>query len=244
MEKHNPKIGLIGYGAMGREIEKLSKELGYIITERFDLNHLLKENVEYDFDVAIDFSSTESVFKNTEIVGKLGKNIVIGTTGWYDREQELIDLVGKLNIGVVWGSNFSIGMQVFFNMVENASKFVANMDYDILLHEMHHKNKKDSPSGTALSIAKVIMENAPRKNTIEINPIQGMIADNVLQISSSRGGHFTGTHTVYLDSLADTIEITHLAKNRSGFALGALKSAKWLRNKKGYFNFNEIVQEI
>lgn len=244
MEKHNPKIGLIGFGAMGHEIEKLSKELGYIITEKFDINHLLKENINYDFDVAIDFSSTESVFRNAEIVGKLGKNIVLGTTGWYDKEKELKDLVANYNIGLVWGSNFSIGMQVFFNMVANASKFVANMDYDIMLHEMHHKNKKDSPSGTALSIANIIMQNAPRKNSIEINAIQGMIPENVLQISSTRGGHFTGTHTVFLDSLADTLEISHIAKNRSGFALGALKSAKWLKDKKGFYNFNDIVQDI
>lgn len=244
MEKHNPKIGLIGYGAMGLEIEKLAKELGYIITEKFDINHLLKENINYDFDVAIDFSVAESVLKNAEIIGKLGKNIVLGTTGWYDKDPELRELVTKHNIGLVWGSNFSIGMQVFFNMIANASKFVSNMDYDIMLHEIHHKNKRDSPSGTALSIANVIMENAPRKNTIEINAIQGMIPDNVLQISSTRGGHFAGTHTVYFDSLADTLEITHLAKNRSGFALGALKSAKWLKNKKGYYNFNEIVQDI
>lgn len=244
MEKSNPKIGLIGYGAMGQEIEKLSKELGFIITEKFDVNYALKENYEYEFDIAIDFSVTDSVFRNTEIVGKLGKNIVLGTTGWYEKKDDLKALVEQFNIGLVWGSNFSIGMQVFYKMVEYAAKFTENMDYDVFLHELHHRNKKDSPSGTALSIAKIIMDNNHHKKHIETNSIQGQISPETLHISSTRGGHINGTHTVYFDSLADTLEITHLAKNRSGFALGALKAAKWLKDKKGFYNFNDIFQEV
>lgn len=244
MEKSNPKIGLIGYGAMGHEIEKLSRELGFIITEKFDINHPLKDNIEYEFDVAIDFSVADIVFSNAEVVGKLGKNIVLGTTGWYDKEDQLRELVTKHNIGLVWGSNFSIGMQVFFKMIEYSSKFVSNMDYDIFVHELHHRNKKDSPSGTALSIAKVILDNHSKKKKIEVNSVQGLIDPSTLHVSSTRGGHITGTHTVYLDSLADTLEITHLAKNRSGFALGALKAAKWLKDKKGFYNFNDIFQEV
>lgn len=244
MEKFNPKIGLIGYGAMGHEIEKLARELGFIITEKFDVNHLLKENVEYEFDVAIDFSITESVFNNVEIIGKLGKNIVLGTTGWYKEEARLREMVNTYDIGLVWGSNFSIGMQTFFKLVEYASGFISQMDYDIMLHELHHSNKRDSPSGSALSLSKIIMDNNPKKKNIEINAVQGVIDPSILHVSSTRGGHITGIHSVYIDSIADTIELTHTAKNRSGFALGSLKSAKWLKDKKGFYSFNEIFQEL
>lgn len=244
MEKFNPKIGLIGYGAMGLEIEKLAHELGFIITEKFDINHQLKENVEYEFDVAIDFSVTESVFNNVEKIGKLGKNIVLGTTGWYKEENRLKDLVDQYNIGLVWGSNFSIGMQTFFKLVEYSSEFISKMDYDIMLHELHHRNKRDSPSGSALTLSKIILDNYPNKKSIEINSVQGIIDESILHVSSTRGGHITGTHTVYIDSIADTIELTHTAKNRSGFALGSLKSAKWLKDKKGFYCFNDIFQEI
>jgi len=244
MEKFNPKIGLIGYGAMGQEIEKLAGELGFIITEKFDVNHLLKENVEYEFDVAIDYSISESVFRNVEIIGKLGKNIVLGTTGWYKEEERLKDLVNQYNIGLVWGSNFSIGMQTFFKLVEYASEFISTMDYDIMLHELHHRNKRDSPSGTAITLSNIIMENYPKKKSIEINAVQGVIDESVLHVSSTRGGYITGTHSVYIDSIVDTIELTHTAKNRSGFALGSLKSAKWLKDKKGFYCFNDIFQNL
>ncbi len=240
-----PKIAIVGYGAMGRVIEKLAKDKGYFITDIFDENNPIKPEEDYDFDVAIDFTYPDSVVNNIKILSEKKKAIVVGTTGWYDQKDEIQDLITKNETGLVWGSNFSVGVQMYFKIVKYASKLVNFLDsYDVMVNEMHHKRKKDSPSGTAEIMGKIITSNIDRKNGTEVNAIQGDVDNDKLHISSTRGGEITGIHTMYLDSLADTIELTHRAKNRTGFALGSLLAANWVHNKQGFFSFSEILTDI
>lgn len=240
-----PKLALVGYGAMGRVIEKLAKDKGYTITDIFDTDNPLEANANYDFDVAIDFTFPDTVANNIKLLSEQGKSVVVGTTGWYDRKDELTDIVTKNGTGLVWGSNFSVGVQMYFKIVKYASKLVNFLDsYDVMVNEMHHKRKRDSPSGTAEIMAKIITSNIDRKTGTEFNAINGEVDNSKLHVSSTRGGEITGIHTMYIDSLADSIEITHTAKNRTGFALGSLLAANWVQDKKGFYSFNEILTDI
>ncbi len=245
MENVKLKIALIGYGAMGKEIEKTAKRNGIVITDIFELDSKISSSKKYDFDVAIDFGYSEFVRENVEVLSKLNKNIVIGTTGW---EKDLIaikELIKKSDIGCIYGSNFSIGIQMFQRITELACKLMNNIDgYDIMLHELHHKNKKDSPSGTALLLAKTILKNNNLKDEIITDKCEERISSNQLHVSSTRGGEIIGIHSIYLDSLADTIELTHRAKNRTGFAVGAVSAAKWIHKKKGLFQFNDMLDDL
>ncbi|MER3329094.1 MAG: 4-hydroxy-tetrahydrodipicolinate reductase [Candidatus Kapaibacterium sp.] len=245
MTNELPKIAIVGYGAMGRVIEKLAKDKGYYITDIFDHDNPIDADEDYDFDVAIDFTYPDTVIENIKILSAKGKSVVVGTTGWYNRIDEVNDLVTKNNTGLVWGSNFSVGVQMYFKIVKYASKLVNFLDsYDVMVHELHHKRKKDSPSGTAEIMAKIITSNIDRKTGTEYNAINGEVDNSKLHVSSTRGGEITGKHTMYIDSLADNIELTHNAKNRTGFALGSLLAANWVHNKKGFYSFSEILTDI
>lgn len=239
-----PKIAIVGYGQMGKQIEALALEAGFEVSEIFDVDRPLKDG-KFDFDVAIDFTIPDTVFENVEILASKGKNIVLGTTGWYDRKDELKAIIDKYNVGLVWGSNFSIGVQMFFRIVENAAKLVNRSDiFDIMVHEMHHKRKKDSPSGTAVSIANLLLDNIDRKTELETSRVDNSLDDNTIHVSSTRGGEVFGRHTVYLDSISDSIELSHRAKSRAGFALGSLEAAKWIYGKKGFFKFTNVMDDV
>ena len=245
MSDINPKIAIIGYGSMGREIEKQAIEKGFTITDIFEIDNPVLDTKKYDFDVAIDFSFPDSVLDNVSKLSRLKKNIVLGTTGWKQHEKEIKNLISDNNTGMVYGSNYSIGMNVFFNIVKKASSLIDMLpDYDVMINEIHHARKKDSPSGTALSIAEIILNNIARKTKILDVPSKGAIEKDALHVTSSRVGDVTGTHTVFIDSPADTIELIHRAKNRSGFALGALLAAQWIYGKKGYYNLNDVLNDV
>jgi 4-hydroxy-tetrahydrodipicolinate reductase len=240
-----PKIAIFGYGSMGREIERLAREQGFVVSDIFDVDSLPVAGKTYDFDVAIDFTQPDAVISNAKLVTGMGRNMVIGTTGWLDRKDEARALADNTGTGIVYGSNFSVGVQMYFSIVEAAAKLLNRTEgYDIMLHEMHHKRKKDSPSGTALTLADIILKEVESKNKIETETIHGGISPETLHVSSTRGGEIMGTHTVYFDSLADTIEITHRARNRSGFASGALTAAKWILGKKGFYDFQDVMTAI
>jgi 4-hydroxy-tetrahydrodipicolinate reductase len=239
------KIAIIGYGAMGKEIEKAAQKKGMIISEIFDVSDPINSNKKYDFDVAIDFSYPDSVFENVKILSELGKNIVLGTTGWYDNKSQISEQIIATNVGLIYDSNFSIGMNLFHKIVAYTAKLInAFPEYDILLNEIHHRRKKDHPSGTAITLAELILQNMDRKtHTLEIlddNPI----SNSALQIGSMRIGDVAGTHSVLIDSQADTIELTHRAKNREGLALGAISAATWINNKRGFYKFSDVFEEI
>lgn len=239
------KIAISGYGQMGKEIESLAKENDCEVVQIFDQdNPPILSNFK-DFDVAIDFSIPDTVFPNISEFAKAGKNIVLGTTGWYERSDELQKIIDDNNVGLIWGSNFSVGVNLFFRIIESASKLAGNLDnFDWMIHEMHHKRKKDSPSGTAESLAKIILDNVTSKNFIERDKIDGEVDSSKLHVSSTRGGEINGRHTIYLDSISDSIELTHRAKNRKGFAGGSLLAAKWISGKKGFFNYSDVFSDI
>jgi 4-hydroxy-tetrahydrodipicolinate reductase len=237
------KIAIVGYGQMGNRIEALANESGnFIVTDIFDTNNPITGG---DYQVAIDFTKPDSAFENVEKLAGLGKNIVLGTTGWYSDEEKMKNIIDDNGVGLVWGSNFSVGVQMFFRIIRATAKLVDKMDgYDVFAHEIHHKRKKDSPSGTAESIGKILLEELSGKSSLGTGRMDEPISPDKLHFSSSRGGEIFGRHTVYLDSLADTIELQHNAKSRDGFALGSLKAAEWIFDKKGFYSFDEVMDDI
>jgi 4-hydroxy-tetrahydrodipicolinate reductase len=171
--------------------------------------------------------------------------VVSGTTGWYAKLDELRRIVGVSSIGYLYGSNFSIGAHMFFAIAAAAAELASRSPgYDILGYELHHKRKKDSPSGTALTIAKILTTGHDRQKKLVTDRLDRAIAPDELHFASVRGGEFPGTHTVLLDSAFDTIELTHRARSRGGFALGAVRAAEWLAGRKGLFEVNDFIQDI
>ncbi|OGJ10574.1 hypothetical protein A2456_02415 [Candidatus Nomurabacteria bacterium RIFOXYC2_FULL_36_19] len=218
------KIALIGYGKMGQEIEALCKD-----SEIFEIVSISYKNKDESLDlegiakadVALDFTSKDVVLKNIQEVSKLGVNMVVGTTGWSDSLDEVKKIIEKNKIGFIYSPNFSVGVNIFFKMMDNAIKLFAKLpEYDAYGLEIHHKAKKDSPSGTALKIA---------------SKIKG------LNFTSIRAGRNPGFHEVVFDSEADGITLSHQAYNRVGFAKGALMAAEFIKNKKGVYSFEDIL---
>lgn len=238
-------IAIVGYGRMGQEIEATANEQGVKINAIFDVKNHLTNLSDYDFSTAIEFTNPSSVMENIKLLAENGKNIVTGTTGWYGQLDEVRSIVEHNKIGFIWGSNFSVGVNLFFKIVENASKiFNSFEDFDVMIHEMHHKRKLDSPSGTALKLGYLINENMDRKESIETDKIDGEIDPKALHVSSTRGGEIFGKHSVYFDSVSDEILLSHNAKNRKGFAKGAVLASEWIYNRKGFYEFREVIEDI
>lgn len=239
------KIAIIGYGAMGKEIERLAPSVGCDVVQIFDITKPLSLTSNIDWEVAIDFSQPEAVLGNVRTLCALRRNLVIGTTGWHTHLPDVRHLVNEAGIGCIWGSNFSVGMQMFLRIVRAAAKMAHDSpEFDVMLHEWHHAQKKDSPSGTAISIANVIIGEMERKNHVTIETQHGIIDPTALHVTSTRGGSVVGRHDVTLDSPFDTIDIIHNAKNRSGFANGALLAATWIANHNGFHEFSDVYPEI
>jgi 4-hydroxy-tetrahydrodipicolinate reductase len=196
-------------------------------------------------DVAIEFSMSSGVVSNAQTYAQAGCPAVVGTTGWMDRIDEVRTAVERSEIGMVYGSNFSIGAHIFFAVARYAATLVRDIpDYDLLIHEVHHRKKKDSPSGTALTLAQSILDAVPRKKRIESGRMDRAPEPDELHVSSSRVGSVPGIHTLTLDSAADTIEVRHEARNRGGFALGAVLAAEWVVDKHGFFAVEAFVQAL
>lgn len=240
------KLGLIGYGKMGKELARLAEQKGFQVVVRFDTkNRLSTETIDESIDVFIDFSIPDAILEHVNIIAKFTKPMVIGTTGWYHQLDEVKGIVQMANIGVIYASNFSLGMNLFYKIVEYASVLFNKIEeYDPFIHEMHHRGKLDSPSGTALTLGKIILDKFERKSDILTQKSEGQISPQQLHISSTRAGQFPGTHQVGFDSAADTIEFKHTARNRSGFALGALYAAQWIMGKHGLFTLNDLFKDI
>ena len=236
-------IAIIGYGRMGKELEKIAPNYNLNVTEIFEIDSPIQADGIYEFDVAVDFTNAVSVEENLRVVAALSKNIVIGTTGWADRIDLAREIVERAGIGCVYTTNFSIGMNIFRKILKTTAKIMDEYpEYDVAIHEMHHRRKKDHPSGTALSLATLVVEELQRKRDIATGLIDGLPIDPAeLEVSYLRIGEIAGTHTVYFDSDVDTIELTHRAKNRSGLAVGAARAARWLAGKKGFYDFEDII---
>ncbi len=240
------KIALIGYGKMGQAVEKISPNLGARVVARINSNAQEAEwkGIE-NADVCIDFSHPGAILRNIKKVAQFHKPIVIGTSGWYDQIEIVKALVEEYDLGLIYAQNFSLGMNLFIRIVAEAAKLMDQIDdYDVALSEIHHRGKVDSPSGTAYAIADTLLKNISRKKKINCNINEGKIDAEELHVSSVRIGAVPGTHTVIFDSNWDTITLTHRARNRSVWAHGALEAAKWIQNKKGFFNINDMVEVL
>jgi 4-hydroxy-tetrahydrodipicolinate reductase len=235
---------------MGREIERLAAERGVAVGPVFDLANnarsagLTRASLA-GVDVAIDFSTPDACVRNIEAAAKAGVNIVVGTTGWYDELPRVRRIIRAKRTGLLYSPNFSIGMNVFARLVSDAA---ASFDkfpmYDAAIHETHHTAKKDSPSGTALLLARAVLDAMRRKTEILAGPARGPIKPRQLHVSSARTGSVVGTHEVLFDSEADAITLVHTAKNRTGFALGALVAAEWLSGRRGCFTMQDVLETL
>ncbi|HUL43987.1 MAG TPA: 4-hydroxy-tetrahydrodipicolinate reductase [Bacteroidota bacterium] len=240
-------IALIGYGNMGKEVEQAARSRGFTIAKTFTLENNLRgigitPGILDEVDVCIDFSVPSAVVNNIATVAACGKNIVVGTTGWYDKMEEVKQLVTKYKIGLVYSPNFSLGMNIFYHIVKSAASAFDPFDvYDVAVQEIHHRKKSDSPSGTALALSQIILRQIRRKKEVLHETAHGEIKPEQLQVTSTRVGNVVGTHSVVFDSEADSIELKHVAKNRRGFAFGALIAAEWIKGKHGLYTMNDVL---
>ncbi|PYR85156.1 MAG: 4-hydroxy-tetrahydrodipicolinate reductase [Acidobacteria bacterium] len=233
------KIALIGFGKMGREIDSAAREQGEMITRVFEWDRTVTPEALADVDICIEFSTPDAVVQNIRAAVEARRDIVVGTTGWYQHLPEIKAVVKES--GLLYSSNFSLGMNIFFRIVRQAAVLMnRSADYDPYVHEIHHRQKADSPSGTALSLARILTENIDRKKETLAKPPDGKINPDTLHVTSTRAGFFPGTHTVGFDSESDLIELRHTAKSRRGFALGALAAARWLRGRKGVYTMDDV----
>ena len=242
-------ITLFGYGRMGKEVERFAPTTGSTIVAIYD-----PKSEEYGVfpsteswektDVIVEFTSPASVLQSVTLAAGEKKPIVIGTTGWYDHYDEVKAVVDTSGIGLLYAQNFSVGVQLFLRIVREAAIMINAYDeYDISMHERHHKHKADAPSGTAYRIAEEILRVHPRKKTIYIDNPDKKPVETELYVSAERVGNVTGTHSVLIDGVCDSIELTHTARNREGFALGALRAAEWLKGKTGIFTIEDMIDD-
>lgn len=229
------RIALLGYGKMGKLVETIALREGWEVGPKLDI----QDNPQGDgitpasmagVDVAIEFSQPEAVLANIEAAARAGINVVVGTTGWADKREKVEKTVLDSGIGLVYGANFSLGMNLFFEIVSHAARVVGMIpQYDSYVHEEHHSAKKDAPSGTALSLLDLI-----RPHLDNPNP----------SVTCVRAGHIPGTHIIGFDSEADSIVLEHRARSRQGFAEGAILAARWIAGKKGIYDFRNVFREI
>ncbi len=235
------KIALIGTGKMGRAIQEIAQQRGHqiILTIDSSTQHLFTSESLKAADVAIEFTSPHSAFQNVTHCLKAGIPTVCGSTGWTSSLEEAAALCRQLNGTFIYASNFSVGVNLFFELNKKlASLMAAQPNYEVILEEVHHTQKKDAPSGTAITLAEQILDLLDRKkqwvNDISDNPED-------LEIISQRIDPTPGTHSIKYSSVIDDIEIIHTAHNRTGFAAGAVKAAEYIIDKKGVFTMKDVL---
>jgi len=229
------KIALLGYGKMGKTIERIALERGHDIVLRKSGSDTF-DGLE-NADVAIDFSIPDAAVGNISTCLNSGIPIISGTTGWLDHYHTMVDLCESKKGAFIYGSNFSLGVNLFFELNDYLSKMMSKFDqYKVSMEEIHHTQKLDAPSGTAITLAKAIIENSDYSSWALSNP-----KFDELLIDAKRIENVPGTHTVTYNSAVDAIEIKHTAHNREGFALGAVFAAEWLLGKNGVFTMKDVL---
>lgn len=228
-------LAIVGYGKMGRMIEEFAPDYGFEVKIRLRAANndrfggLTKENFA-GIDAAIEFTKPSAAAENLTRLAGLGVNVVTGTTGWVEQMDRVRAAVETTGTGLIWSPNFSVGVNIFAQIVGEAARLMADeAEYGAWAWEIHHAKKKDAPSGTLLALVEKMKQSGYAK------PISA---------SSSRAGANPGTHEIGFDSPGDTITIRHTARSREGFARGALRAARWIVGKKGFFDFREIVNEL
>jgi 4-hydroxy-tetrahydrodipicolinate reductase len=232
MPQPERRLAIVGYGKMGRLIEQLAPAYGFTVALKLDeFNNTNYEGVTDEnfrgIDVAVDFSIPSAVVENAERISKLGRNIVVGTTGWTEEIDRVKAAVEKNKIGLVWSPNYSIGVNVFARLAAEAARLLADEpDFGAWAWEIHHSSKKDALSGTLLKL---------------VEDMKASGYSRTIDVASNRAGAHPGTHEIGFDSDADTITLRHVARSREGFARGALKAAQWVVGKTGFHEFREIL---
>jgi 4-hydroxy-tetrahydrodipicolinate reductase len=226
------KIALVGYGKMGKLIEQLAPEYGCEVALKLDEHNnaegagMTPRNFE-GIAAAIEFTTPHTAIGNIESLAALGVNTVVGSTGWFDQMAQARKAVQMQGTGLVWSANFSIGVNVFQRAVAEAARLLKDEpEYEAWAWEIHHSAKQDAPSGTLLKLVEAMREAGYER------PVDQ---------AASRAGRHPGTHEIGFDSAADTITLRHTARSREGFARGALKAAKWVAGKKGFYEFREVL---
>jgi 4-hydroxy-tetrahydrodipicolinate reductase len=235
------KIALIGYGKMGKAIEEVAVHRGHEIVLKIDqpnLQDFTKENLS-KADVAIEFTGPQSAFENVKKCLEFGVPVVCGSTGWTERMDEIKKICTDKNGCFIFSSNYSVGVNIFFEVNKKLAALMApHKEYEVILEETHHTQKKDAPSGTAITLAEQILEQVKRKKQW-VNELSDHPED--LEIISQRIDSTPGTHSVKYSSAIDNIEIIHTAHNRKGFAFGALLAAEFIKDRKGFFMMKDVL---
>ena len=221
------KIALLGYGKMGPMVEEAAARQGVEVACVIDPLAGSRGRLQ-DADVCVDFSEPAAVVGNVEMVAAAGLAMVVGTTGWYDRIEEVRRVVDEKQMGFVYGSNFSVGVNLMFKVARYGARLFSRFaSHEPFITEAHHQFKKDAPSGTAIFLRREVEAEYGRD----------------VPTASVRAGFIPGTHTVGFDSEADTLAITHTARSRAGFAEGAIIAARWIAGRRGFYEFSEIIDE-
>ena len=238
------KIALIGYGKMGHEIEKIALDRGHEVVCTIDMNEDDKfESDEFkSADVAIEFTSPQSALNNYKRAFAANVPVVSGTTGWLEHIEEIKEECSENGKTFFYASNFSLGVNLFFALNKKLAKMMNQFpDYDVRMEETHHIHKLDAPSGTAITLAEGVLENIDAKSKWALDKTE---LDSDLLIISFREGEVPGIHTVVYESEVDSIQITHDAKSRKGFALGAVLAAEFTNGKKGYLGMEDMLGDL
>jgi 4-hydroxy-tetrahydrodipicolinate reductase len=229
------KVALVGYGKMGRVVGELAAAQGVEIVDHFTRSRPLRADEATrralsEVAALVDFSVPEAVVDTARAAAALSLPLVIGTTGWHDRLGEVREIAEDAGIGVVQAANFSLGVNVFYRLVEQATKILSALDgYDPFIHDWHHRFKQDSPSGTAIEIRRRMAQ---------------FYGEREVPITCQRAGYVPSVHWVGFDSAADTIHLEHRARNRQGLAEGALLAVKWIAGRSGFHDFREVLDDI
>jgi 4-hydroxy-tetrahydrodipicolinate reductase len=246
------KVSIVGLGKMGQLVLQASKQMKIAVTssidpynKQADFSEISSESLR-DADVCICFTNPESALDNIQKIAELKKKIVMATTGWEQHFADAKTIVEKNNVAMIYASNFSIGVNIFFSLIQKAARVIDKFDsYDIFGLELHHNRKLDAPSGTAKTITKLLLENIDRKKKSCYEKLDRKINAEELHFASVRGGDIAGTHSVIFDSVFDNIELKHTAKNRMGFAQGSLVAAKWvLQQKSGLYSEKDLMKYL
>jgi 4-hydroxy-tetrahydrodipicolinate reductase len=236
-------ILLIGYGKMGKTIEQIALERGHQIAGKIDVNNRLDMQAlpPEAVDVAIEFSTPEAAYANIKICLEKGWPVVSGTTGWLNHKKEIEEITNDKGGAFFYASNYSIGVNLFFKLNQTLARLTNNQPYEVLVKEIHHVHKLDAPSGTALTLAEGIIAEKQNLNGWTLMPEK---EENKVPILSERTGEVPGTHIITYESEIDTLEISHTAHSRQGFALGAVVSAEWIKGKRGVFGMDDLLENI
>jgi 4-hydroxy-tetrahydrodipicolinate reductase len=244
------KIALVGYGKMGRAIEPIALSRGHQIvtidphTEDAEWKSINEKSLS-GVDVAIEFTAPEVALENIQALLQHRISVVVGTTGWLDSLEAVEKSCLDAGCGLVFGSNFSVGVNLFSRVLRVCAQMMnALPEYDVSGFEAHHMHKKDTPSGTALSLSDILLEEIDRKETLQIDPLQREIKPEELHFTSIRCGAIPGTHEIVFDSSADTISLKHTARGRDGFALGSVLAAEWVLSKPGFHTVDDFMGDF